>query len=247
MDRWAGKVAVVTGASSGIGAAIVKSLANAGMVVVGLARRVERVEALRDDLKDQATRKRLHAVKCDVSKEEDILKAFSWVEEKFGGVDVLVNNAGVLRDAKLIAPGNTGDLREVIDTNVMGLVLCSREAFQSMKKRSVDGHIVHINSVVGHYIPNLPVLSIYPASKYAVTALTETMRREFLAEETKIKVTSISPGVVKTDMVPNEMQKDQNLPMLEAEDIAAAVVYAVGTPPRVQIHELTIRPVGENF
>uniref|UniRef100_A0A8D8IA19 Farnesol dehydrogenase n=1 Tax=Culex pipiens TaxID=7175 RepID=A0A8D8IA19_CULPI len=247
MDRWAGKVAVVTGASSGIGAAIVKSLANAGMVVVGLARRVERVEALRDGLKDQATRKRLHAVKCDVSKEEDILKAFSWVEEKLGGVDVLVNNAGVLRDAKLVAPGNTGDLREVIDTNVMGLVLCSREAFQSMKKRSVDGHIVHINSVVGHYIPNLPVLSIYPASKYAVTALTETMRREFLAEGTKIKVTSISPGVVKTDMVPNEMQKDQNLPMLEAEDIAAAVVYAVGTPPRVQIHELTIRPVGENF
>ncbi|EDS43376.1 3-oxoacyl-[acyl-carrier-protein] reductase 1 [Culex quinquefasciatus] len=247
MDRWAGKVAVVTGASSGIGAAIVKSLANAGMVVVGLARRVERVEALRNGLKDQAIRKRLHAVKCDVSKEEDILRAFRWIEEKLGGVDVLVNNAGVLRDVKLVAPGNTGDLREVIDTNVMGLILCSREAFQSMKKRSVDGHIVHINSVVGHYIPNLPVLSIYPASKYAVTALTETMRREFLAEGTKIKVTSISPGVVKTDMVPNEMQKDQDLPMLEAEDVAAAVVYAVGTPPRVQIHELTIRPVGENF
>uniref|UniRef100_A0A1Q3FR56 Putative dehydrogenase n=1 Tax=Culex tarsalis TaxID=7177 RepID=A0A1Q3FR56_CULTA len=247
MDRWSGKVAIVTGASSGIGSSIVKSLANAGMIVVGLARRVERVEALRNDLKGETTRKRLHAIKCDVSKEEDILEAFRWVEQKLGGVDVLVNNAGVLRDTKLVAPGNTSDLREVLNTNVMGLVLCSREAFQSMKKRAVDGHIVHINSVAGHYIPNVPILSIYPASKFAVTALTETMRREFSAEGTKVKVTSISPGVVRTEMVPTEMRQVSDYPMLEAEDIAAAVLYAVGTPPRVQIHELTIRPVGESI
>uniref|UniRef100_A0A8D8FAF8 Farnesol dehydrogenase n=1 Tax=Culex pipiens TaxID=7175 RepID=A0A8D8FAF8_CULPI len=245
MDRWTGKVAVVTGASSGIGAAIAKSLASAGMVVVGLARRVERVEALRDDLEDDETRKRLHAVKCDVSKEEEILEAFRWVEENLGGVDVLINNAGVLPETTLVTPGNTEILRQVMDINVMGLVLCSHEAFQSMKKRSVDGHVVHINSISGHVVPNFAKLNIYSASKFAVTALTETMRREFAAEGTKIKVTSISPGATGTDILPPEVK--EVMPLLEAEDIAAAVLYAVGTSPHVQVHELTIKPIGEFY
>ncbi|EDS44406.1 fixR [Culex quinquefasciatus] len=245
MDRWTGKVAVVTGASSGIGAAITKSLANAGMVVVGLARRVERVEALRDDLEDGESRNRLHAVKCDVSNEEDILEAFRWVEENLGGVDVLINNAGVLPETTLVTPGNTEILRQVMDINVMGLVLCSREAFQSMKKRSVDGHVVHINSISGHTVPNFAKLNMYSASKFAVTALTETMRREFAAEGTKVKVTSISPGATGTDILPPEVK--EVMPLLEAEDIAAAVLYAVGTPPHVQVHELTIKPIGEFF
>ncbi|XP_058834737.1 farnesol dehydrogenase-like [Topomyia yanbarensis] len=244
MDRWVGKVAVVTGSSSGIGAATAKALVNAGMIVVGLARRVERVEALKLELK-QADRDRLHAIKCDVSKEEDILKTFKLVEEKFGGVDVLINNAGIVRDTKLIE-AETQKVREVIDTNVMGLVLCSREAFKSMKKRSVDGHIVHINSVAGHLVPNFANLNIYPASKFAVTAITETMRQELRTEGTKVKVTSISPGVVKTEIIPADVVAT-GMPFLESEDIAEAVLYVVGTPPRVQIHELTIKPIGEIF
>lgn len=188
MDRWVGKVAVVTGSSSGIGAAIAKDLAKAGMVVVGLARRIERVEALKDDLPESA-KNLLHAVKCDVSKEEDILKTFKWVEEKFGGVDVLINNAGILPEADLLEAGNSQALRDVMDTNVMGLVLCSREACLSMKKRSVDGHVVHINSIAGHRVPNFPKLNIYVASKHAVTAITETMRNELRKEGTGIKVT----------------------------------------------------------
>ncbi|KAL9700628.1 hypothetical protein quinque_004069 [Culex quinquefasciatus] len=229
MDRWTGKVAVVTGASSGIGAAIAMSLASAGMVVVGLARRVERVEALRDDLEDDASRNRLHAVKCDVSNEEDILEAFRW--------SIAGNDAG--------HTGNPEILRQVMDINVMGLVLCSREAFQSMKKRSVDGHVVHINSISGHTVPNFAKLNMYSASKFAVTALTETMRREFAAEGTKVKVTSISPGATGTDILPPAVK--EVMPLLEAEDIAAAVLYAVGTPPHVQVHELTIKPIGEFF
>lgn len=245
MDRWAGKVAVVTGASSGIGAETSKELVKAGMVVVGLARRVERVEALKNDL-DKTLQNRLHAVKCDVSKEEDILQTFKWIEEKLGGVDVLINNAGILRNSSLTEPGNTSKLREVLDTNVMGLVLCSREAFQSMKKRSVDGHIIHINSIAGHKVPDYPRLNIYSASKFAVTAITETMRQEFRTEGTKIKVTSISPGAVKTDILPSEAL-NAGMPMLEAEDIAGAILYVLGTPPRVQVHELTIKPVGETM
>ncbi|XP_065082197.1 farnesol dehydrogenase-like [Ochlerotatus camptorhynchus] len=245
MDRWAGKVAIVTGASSGIGAAIAKDLAKAGMVVVGLARRVERVEALKSDLPD-SIKSRLHAIKCDVSKEEDILQTFKWVEEKLGGVAVLINNAGVVRQTDLLEKGNTQKLREVMDTNVMGLVMCSREAYQSMKNRSVDGHIVHINSIAGHKVVDFPQLNIYSASKHAVTAITETMKNELRTAGTKIKVTSISPGAVETEILPEAVKK-ADFPLLEAEDISNAVLYVLGTPPRVQIHELMIKPVGEIF
>ncbi|XP_011492954.2 farnesol dehydrogenase [Aedes aegypti] len=245
MDRWAGKVAVVTGASSGIGAAITTDLAKAGMVVVGLARRVERVEALKANLPESA-KPRLHAVKCDVSKEEDITQVFKWVEEKFGGVDVLVNNAGILRQTDLLGTDNGQMLREVLDTNVMGLVLCSQKAYQSMKKRSVDGHIVHINSVVGHKVFDFPQSNIYPASKHAVTAITETMRNELRNAGSRIKVTSISPGVVRTEILPESIIEGGHS-LLESEDISEAVLYVLGTPPRVQVHELTIKPVGEKF
>uniref|UniRef100_A0A182LT02 Dehydrogenase/reductase SDR family member 11 n=1 Tax=Anopheles culicifacies TaxID=139723 RepID=A0A182LT02_9DIPT len=127
MDRWQGKVAIVTGASSGIGAATVTALAKAGMITFGLARRVERVEELKNALPEE-DRDRLHAVKCDVTKEEDILAAFREVEQKCGGVDVLINNAGVARSSfGVLDAGNTQALRDVIDTNLVGLALCSRE------------------------------------------------------------------------------------------------------------------------
>uniref|UniRef100_A0A182SUP5 Dehydrogenase n=1 Tax=Anopheles maculatus TaxID=74869 RepID=A0A182SUP5_9DIPT len=214
------------------------------MVVVGLARRVERVEALRKEVSESAAQN-LHAIRCDITQEDDILAAFREIEQQFGGVDVLINNAGIAKiGIDLLTPSNTAQLRQVVDTNVMGLVLCSREAFQSMQKRSVAGHIVHINSVVGHSVPAFASFNIYPATKYGVTALTETMRHELRMSGTKIKVTSISPGLVKTEAVPDAMKVDQT-PILEPEDIADAVLYVLGTPPRVQVHELTIRPVGE--
>ncbi|KFB44580.1 hypothetical protein ZHAS_00012462 [Anopheles sinensis] len=194
MDRWVGKVAVVTGASSGIGAATVKALANAGMITIGLARRVERIEELKKELPVEASG-RLHGFRCDVTKEEDILAAFAHVEKVFGGVDVLINNAGIARGKiGVLQADNTATLRQVVDTNLMGLALCSREAFQSMKKRSVDGHIVHINSILGHSVPENN-LNMYAATKYGVTALTETMRHELRLAGTKIKVTVSSTAV----------------------------------------------------
>ncbi|XP_052897697.1 farnesol dehydrogenase-like [Anopheles moucheti] len=246
MERWQGKVAVVTGASSGIGAATVTALANAGMITIGLARRVERVEALKTDLPDEV-RARLHAIRCDVTKEDDILSTFREIVAKYGGVDVLINNAGVARSTVgVLDADNTQALRDVIDTNLMGLTLCSREAYQSMKKRSADGHIIHINSILGHYVLPMGTLNVYPATKFAVTALTETMRHELRLAGTKIKVTSISPGLVRTEIIPNS-SAITNMPILEPEDIANAILYVLGTPPRVQIHELTIKPVGEQM
>ncbi|XP_052894283.1 farnesol dehydrogenase-like [Anopheles moucheti] len=245
MNRWIGKVAVVTGASSGIGAAIAKDLAKAGMVTIGLARRVERVEQLKQDVPKEAAA-RLHAMRCDVSVETDIERTFQRIRDTHGGVDVLVNNAGILRSNNLLDVGTTADLRAVLDTNVTGLVLCSQWAYQSMVERKVDGHIVHINSVAGHGVPNFPKLNIYPGTKHAVTAITEVMRQEMRAAESKVKVTSISPGGVRTEIfdgypIPDEMV------LLQSEDISQAVLYVIGTPPHVQVHELTIKPMGELF
>ncbi|XP_035794677.1 farnesol dehydrogenase-like isoform X1 [Anopheles albimanus] len=245
MERWNGRVAVVTGASSGIGAAIAKDLAKAGMVTIGLARRVERVEQLRKELPEEAAN-RLHAIKCDVSNEADIDAVFKQVEDQFGGCDVLINNAGILRTKPLLEVGTTADVKAVLDTNVTGLVLCSQRAYQSMVKRSVDGHIVHISSIAGHSVPNFPNMNVYPASKHAVKAITETMRQEMRDAGKKIKVTSISPGGVRTEII-NDAEVPPNMPFLDSEDISGAVLYVLGTPAHVQVHELIIKPIGEMF
>lgn len=192
MDRWVGKTAVVTGASAGIGAAIAIDLANAGLNVVGLARRKERVEELQSKVL-KSSQGSLHAVKCDVTNEQEINDVFKWIVSKFGGIDVLVNNAGILRNGQLIDKDNSQNIQEVINTNILGVVYCTREAYQSMKSRGVDGHIFNINSIAGHKVPyfadKLGSLSIYPATKHAITAYTECLRQELILEKTKIKVT----------------------------------------------------------
>lgn len=187
MDRWVGKVAVVTGASSGIGAVLVKELAKAGMVTIGLARRVERIQQLKTQLSEEAACQ-LFAMSCDVSKEESISSTFAEIVDKFGGVDILVNNAGVVRETALLSDDGAQPLKDILDTNVLGLTLCSRKAFKSMQDRNVAGHIVHINSIVGHKVLNFPHMNMYSASKHAVTAITETMRNELRELGSKVKV-----------------------------------------------------------
>lgn len=192
MERWIGKTAVVTGASSGIGAAIVIDLLKAGVNVVGLARRLERVESIQQKIPPLAKGK-LYPIKCDLTQESEIKNAFNWVEDNLGGTDILINNAGIIRTMNLLDADNTQDLRDTIDTNILAVVLCTREAFHSMRSRSVDGHIIHINSQAGHKIPYFvglyPSFNIYPSTKYAVTAMTEVMRQELQVFDTKIKVT----------------------------------------------------------
>ncbi|KAH8312500.1 hypothetical protein KR044_011082 [Drosophila immigrans] len=244
MDRWQNRVAVVTGASSGIGAACCKDLVAKGMIVVGLARREPRLKELKASLPaDQAAR--FHGRACDVSVEEQVIDTFKWVDETLGGADVLINNAGIVRLPHITDAGNSADLRATLDTNVLAVSWCTREAFQSLQRRKVnDGHVVIINSVVGHKVP-MYGLSMYAPSKYAVTALTEVLRWEFLKKGTKTKITSISPGGVDTEIHANNSMA--GAPMLRAEDLADAVTYCIQTPPHVQIHELTIKPVGEQF
>lgn len=191
MDRWENKVAVVTGASSGIGAVIAVNLAKAGMNVIGLARRQERVDELIATIPVNG-KGSLHSFKCDVSAEAEVLAAFEWIRKEFGGIDVLINNAGTAREGRLVTMDSVG-VREVLGTNVMAAVYCVREAFASMNSRGFDGHIVLINSVLGHKVPVRPGgwsrINMYAPSKYALTAMTEVLRQELAAENTKIKVT----------------------------------------------------------
>ncbi|XP_068087037.1 farnesol dehydrogenase-like [Anabrus simplex] len=235
MERWAGRVAVVTGASSGIGAAITKDLVRKGLIVVGLDKMEIKIQEL-----DEAPG-RLHAIQCDVSEEEEILASFKWIKENLGHVDVLVNNAGVFYES-MLSNGNTAEWRKQIDVNILGLAICTREMLKGRGDR--DGHIIHINSVAGHYPPLFKGGGIYNATKHAVTSLTENLRKELVELKSKVKVTSVSPGLVKTGLIRrgniHNITADkvfETYPYLEPEDISDAVLYVLGTPPRVQFYE----------
>ncbi|XP_069683490.1 dehydrogenase/reductase SDR family member 11-like [Periplaneta americana] len=252
MQRWAGRVAVVTGASAGIGAATAEELVKNGVKVVGLARRVDKIEVLANNLKSQPGK--LYPLKCDITKETEVQEAFKWIKSNLGGVDILINNAGVAKNSKL-STGPVDSWRTILDLNILALSVCTKEALQSMKERGVDdGHIIHINSTAGHGIPNSEFANLmYCASKYAVTALTEGLRRELVQQKTKIKVTSVSPGIVKTEFAaatgsgvdPEEFYG--GLPHLVGKDVADVILYVLATPPHVQIHELTVRPTSQEF
>ncbi|XP_073835620.1 farnesol dehydrogenase-like [Musca autumnalis] len=248
MDRWENKVAVVTGASSGIGVATCKALVERGMIVVGLARRVEKIESQTRLLISRKYQKNFHSYKCDVSDEESVRRAFAWITKQFGGVDVLVNNAGVLyNDIYIISSDNSDAIRNTVNTNILGVVWCLREAFRSMRERKFDGHIININSIVGHSLTESAGLNIYPPTKYAITAMTEVVRQELQMHKSKVKVTSISPGEVKTKLFGQNYEYPADMPLLAPEDIADAIVYCIQTPPHVQVHEMIVKPVGEKI
>ncbi|KAJ9576085.1 hypothetical protein L9F63_007050 [Diploptera punctata] len=258
MIRWAGRVAVVTGASAGIGAAIAVNLVKHGMKVMGIAKCSERVEELKKSLEGASGT--LYAFKADVSKEEEVKATFASIKKKFGGVDVLVNNAGI-GGRSTLHDGPVDTWRNILDINVLGLSMCTKEALQSMHERGVDdGHIIHIGSINGHGIPMHSLeygIMMYSGSKHAVIALTEGIRRELVHRKSKIRVTVISPGMVKTEIMLAdgfEIPPGQNLDYLykdtvhlQPQDIADAVTYALGAPPQVQVHEIIIKPVGESF
>ncbi|XP_075156601.1 farnesol dehydrogenase-like [Haematobia irritans] len=250
MERWQNKIAVVTGASSGIGAAIVKDLLSAGINVIGLARRKERIEEIIAAL-PREYQSQLTAIECDVTNLESVNKAFDEITSKFGGVDILVNNAGCIKTGQMVSM-DPQIIQTVLQTNVMGVVCCTQRAFKSMQERNVDGHVVLINSIAGHKVlggvaGSVPESNIYSPSKYAITAITEIYRQEFSSLGTKFKVTSISPGAVATEMVSDELRQQLGERILSPHDISNAILYALSTPPHVQIHEMIIKPVGEYF
>ncbi|XP_049946446.1 dehydrogenase/reductase SDR family member 11-like [Schistocerca serialis cubense] len=247
MDRYQGRVALVTGASAGIGAAITQALLRRGVNVVGLARRVDRVKAL--ELKDAPGK--LYALEGDLSKEESILAAFKWIKENLSGVDILINNAGILTDEQLTS-GRTELWTRMLDVNVLGLSVCTREAVQDMISRGVDdGFVIHINSLWGHTPPANSDTAMYAATKHAVRVLLEGLRKDLVARKSNIRVGEISPGMVKTEILTNTTNWTEDLynqlNYMKAEDVAEAAIYMLSQHPRVQVYDIILRPTGNPY
>ncbi|MFE4106038.1 SDR family NAD(P)-dependent oxidoreductase [Almyronema epifaneia] len=237
-------VALVTGASSGIGQAIAHKLAQLNYRVAVCARRQQKLQALADDLNTAGAE--VLAQLTDLRSESAILSLFEAIRQRWGGVDVLINNAGLGHRASLIE-GRTDAWREMLEVNVLALCICTREAIQDMRSRQTQGHIVHISSMSGHRVPGGS--GVYSASKFAVRSLTEGLRQELRAAELNIRVSSISPGFVETEFAEkynDSAEKAQELysrfPVLQPSDMANAVAYILSQPPHVQVHDILVRP-----
>jgi NADP-dependent 3-hydroxy acid dehydrogenase YdfG len=244
----AGKSALVTGASSGIGTATARALAAAGAAVTLAVRRRERLDALAAEL--AGTGARVAVQPTDMRREDDVLRLFAVARERFGGVDVLVNNAGLGRSAPL-GSAPTALWREMLEVNVLGLCIATREAIQDMERRGVAGHVVHVSSMAAHRVPSADS-GLYAATKFAVRALTEGLRQELRARKSPIRVTEVSPGYVFTEFasvfsgVPGaDAEIDKRFKILEAGDVAEAVLWIVTRPPHVEVHDILLRPTAQ--
>ncbi|KAG8038188.1 hypothetical protein G9C98_006513 [Cotesia typhae] len=244
MDRWRGKIAVVTGACSGIGRAITVSLLCNGINVIGLDINAKEFPKIKESVSSAPKAGSFHGILCDVSQDKDISDAFEVVDKQFSGVDILINCAGVV-DYRTIYDADRESFERLLNINVLAVATCIRAAIKSMRDRGVQGHIIIINSVVGHEIPMKGLsdsvgsnsYNLYPACKHASVAITHSVRRELSQAKLGIKITSISPGLVKTNIASKTNLKNlfDEIPALEPEDIADAVLYALGTPPHVQV------------
>lgn len=242
MAKLGGKVAVVTGASSGIGAATAEALAKEGAAVVVAARREDRLSDLVGRI--EADGGRALAVGCDVTDEGQARGLIRQAEEELGGVDVLVNNAGVMLLSR-IERGLSDEWRRMFDINVLGLLYATHAAIGAMRRRG-GGHIVNVSSVAGRKVRVTG--GVYSGTKWAVNAISEALRLELL--EDGIRVTVVEPGAVATELATHitdeeaqqGMSRFAGIEVLRPEDVAAAIAYAVTQPGRVGVHELLIRP-----
>jgi NADP-dependent 3-hydroxy acid dehydrogenase YdfG len=254
MDRWIGRVALVTGASSGIGKVLAKKLAEHGMIVFGVARSVEKIEQF-----DSSTGGKVMPMKCDVRKEDDIKAVFQAINTKYGGVDVCVNNAGLAHDAPLLT-GATEDWRDMTEVNVIAPAVITREFMTSMKNKGIDdGHIFFLNSMSGHRIIPASNTHFYSVTKFALTALVEGTRQELREMKSNCRVTGVSPGMVRTEFR-GRLLKAQDMEaaikdydnlldgdVLESEDIVDTIIFALSAPPRMEINDVYIRPTTQKF
>jgi len=209
---------------------------------------VERLERLAAELRERGGAVAVQPT--DMRREDDVLRLFAAARERFGGVDVLVNNAGLGRNAPL-ASGPTEAWREMLEVNVLGLCIATREAIGDMERRGVAGHVVHMSSMAGHRIPG-PDAGLYAATKFAVRALTEALRVELRARQSPIRVTAVSPGYVFTEFAEvfsgrpgADAALAQRLQTLAPEDVAEAIVWVVSRPPHMEVHDLLVRPTAQ--
>jgi len=241
-----GRVALVTGASSGIGDATARALASAGADVAIAARRHDRLDVLARELEKAGTK--VLVLAADLLVEEENRRIVAETEAHFGRLDILVNNAGVM----LLSPvddSNPADWRRMFELNMLAPMVSSQAALDGMRARG-GGHIISIASTAGR-VAN-PNASGYAASKFGIVAFSESLRREVYKDN--IRVTVIEPGVVATELrdhIPHADTKQAldnwaaSMRQLQPEDVANAVLYCVTQPAHVNVNEILMRPTDQ--
>ncbi len=245
-DSLDGKVAAITGGSSGIGEATARALAGAGAAVSLAARREDRLDELARSI--EADGGRALPVACDVTDEDQARSFIDRTKGELGSVDILVNNAGVM----LLGPFERADpeeWRRMVEINVLGLLYCTHAALAPMREADT-GHVVNVSSVAGRSAN--AGSAVYNLTKFGVTAFSEALRQEVL--DAHVRVTCIEPGFVDTELQghnnPEVKQtidgmREQIGDILEPEDIADGILWAVSRPDRVNVNEVLIRPTGQ--
>ncbi|MGY1687326.1 SDR family NAD(P)-dependent oxidoreductase [Geodermatophilus sp. SYSU D00867] len=241
-----GRVALVTGASSGIGEATAVALAEAGAAVAIGARRADRLDALAGKLRDDGAR--VLTLDLDVTDEASCRAAVARTREELGGLDVLVNNAGVMLLGTIVG-ADVEDWRRMLSTNVLGLMYMTHAAIDGMVEQG-SGDVVNVSSVAGRTARK--GAGVYNASKWAVNAFSESLRQEVTTRGVRISL--VEPGAVATELTDHITQPDAKaasvrmyteMTPLQAEDVARAITYVVSQPPHVAVNEVLVRPTAQ--
>ncbi len=241
------KIAMITGASAGIGEACAMEFARNGYNLLLTARRLDRLEVLAESLMAEY-KVDVRILGMDVRSKQSVVDSFESLDDAWKHIDVLINNAGLSQGLDPLDQGDTDDWDRMIDTNIKGLLYVSRTVIPRMKERKA-GHVINIGSIAGKEV--YPNGNVYCATKHAVDALNKAMRMELLPY--KIKVTALHPGAVNTEFSTVRFKGDVEradrvyegfLPLL-ATDIADAAWYVVSRPAHVNINELIIMPASQ--
>ena len=246
MTELSGKVAAITGASSGIGEATALALAAAGCSVALGARRADRLEALAQKISEQGGS--AEAFTVDVADEAQARAFVDGAAERFGRLDILVNNAGVMLNGPFEG-SDPADWRRMVDVNLLGLLYCTHAAIPIMRAQG-GGDIVNLSSIAGRSAK--AGQSVYNLTKFGVGAFSEALRQE--AIEARIRVILVEPGFVDTELQGHnkapvreriEAMREQIGEVLVAQDIADGILFSVTRPPRASVNEILIRPSGQ--
>ena len=241
------KIALVSGATAGIGQAVAKKLASLSYNLIITGRRTERLEKLKDELiKDFSIE--VKTLIFDVRKKKDVFDSIDSLEKQWQNIDLLVNNAGLAAGLGSIQDGEIDDWEQMIDTNVKGLLYLTRRISPIMIDQK-KGQIINIGSIAGKEV--YPNGGVYCATKHAVDALTKGMRIDMVQHG--IKVSAIHPGMVDTEFSTVRFKGDKakadavyhGLTPLYAEDIAEAVEFVVTRPAHVNINDMLIMPTAQ--
>jgi NADP-dependent 3-hydroxy acid dehydrogenase YdfG len=244
----AGRVAVVTGATSGIGAATARRLASDGASVAVVGRREERLRDLAAELRD-ASQADVTRITADVSDRDAVERAAASIRDKLGRVDLVVANAGVMLPAPF-EEADTAEWDQMLDTNVRGLLATGRAFTPDLLATAAEGapaDLVHVGSIGGHMV--FPNYGVYAATKAAVAHLTRNLRAELGPRGVRVK--NVEPGLVRTELGGQASDAGlreslatwrDEIGALPPEDIADAIAFAVAAPPRVNVAELIVLP-----